>query len=203
MISERGVRLIPAIITAIVAGSLLGIITQFLQGELSANWGTVFANSGIAWSLAAFRIGSLMPSARLAALGGAVARVAAAIVYCEAAFWFEDIDSGVQGALMWSAAALIVGPPFGLGGHWARTRPDRRFLSWALVAGVLIGEGAHLIWFVGVDNLWSAGVAELTAGATIGAISLRTDQRRVLIATVMLGAAAATRIGPELLAKVF
>ncbi len=141
----------------------------------------VLANSGVMWALGAFAAGTLMPSVRAAALGGATTMVLASLSYYWAVDWFEGISSQGRGALIWSVAGLVAGPVFGVAGHLVKSRPDVRRLALAPVAGALIGEGAHLVWFVGVDDLWPAGVVEMTLGAAMATACIWRDRRPILV----------------------
>ena len=173
---------------AVLAGLVIGIGTQLLQGRLPRSW-DVLANSGVVWALGAFAVGTVMMSVRTAAFGGATAMVLASLSYYWAVDWLEGITSDGRGALIWSLARLVAGPAFGIAGHLVRTRPDQRWLALAPVAGILIGEGTHLVWFVGVDDLWPAGVVELALGASLAVMAVTRDRRRMLV-LVLVGAAA-------------
>lgn len=136
-------RTVHALVVAVLAGVALGFATQTLQGWLPGSTG-VFANSGVAWALIAFALGLTMPSARSGALGGAVALLVASCSYYVAADWFEGIGFVPRTAVMWSIAGIVAGSAFGSAGFVARRSRQHRSAAWALVAGVLIGEGVHL-----------------------------------------------------------
>ena len=198
----------PAALTALVAavavlgGLVLGIGTQELQGVLRGSWG-VLADSGVAWALGVFAIGALMTSDRAAALGGAAAMVLATVSYHWAVAWSEGITVDGRGTIVWSLAGLVAGPAFGLAGHWARTRADLRWLALAPVAGILLAEGGHLLWFVGVDDLWPAGVVEVTAGAAITAMCVLRDRRPVVALGAVAAAVAFHRLAYDLIGAGF
>ena len=183
---------------AVLGGLVLGIGTQELQGVLPGSWG-VLANSGVAWALGAFAIGAVMTSDRAAALGGAVAMVLATVSYYRAVEWSDGISSDGRGPLVWSLAGLVAGPAFGVAGHWARTRADLRWLALAPVAGILLAEGGHLLWTVGVDDLWPAGAVEVTAGAAITAVCVLRDRRPVVALGVVAAAVALHRLADDLI----
>jgi len=82
-------RAVGAAAVAIVAGLVVGIGTQVLQGVLPDSWG-VLANSGVVWALGAFALGTLMPSVRAAALGGTTTMVLASLSYYWAVDWFGE-----------------------------------------------------------------------------------------------------------------
>jgi len=165
-------RPIVVLAVAIAAGAALGIGTQVLQGWLPGAWGVV-ANSGVAWAVAAFGLGMLVATDRLAAPAGAVALVVAAVSYYRAVEWFEHSSSGPKGAILWSVAGVVAGPVFAVAGRWGRMVPARRAFAWALVAGTLVGEGVHLLWFVGRGGLWPAGLVELVLGGVLVVRSMR------------------------------
>jgi hypothetical protein len=193
----------PAVICiAIVGGLAIGIGTQVLQGVLPGSWG-VLANSGVAWALGAFAIGMLMPSDPAAGVGGALAMALAATSYYWAVGWFEDSGSNGTGALVWTLAGLVAGPFFGVAGRWALRKPALRWLAIAPVAGILAGEGAHLVWFVGVDNLWPAGLAELVLAAIVLACCLARDRRRMLVLAVFAGACACFFVAEKIIERGF
>ena len=160
----------------VVAGLAIGVGTQILQGMLPRNVGQL-SNSGAVWALGAAAVGAAMRSDRLAAAAGGIALVIASYSYYGAVDWFERIGSNGQGAKMWAVIGLAVGPFFGVLGRWIRVDPSRRWPALAAVAGVLIGEGAELVWFVGVDDLWPAGITEMTIGAIIGAVAAAVSGR--------------------------
>jgi hypothetical protein len=82
---------------------------------------------------------------------------------------------------MWAVIGLAVGPCFAVLGRWIRVDPWRRSPALAVLGGVLIGEGTELVWYVGVDDLWPAGIAEMTIGGLFGlaAVALAGRDRPV------------------------
>jgi hypothetical protein len=183
---------------AICAGLAIGIGTQILQGVLPSSWG-VLANSGVVWALGAFAIGMLMPSDAAAAVGGAIAMALAALSFYWAVDWFEGISSAGRGPRLWAFAGLIAGSFFGLSGRWAQRRPELRWLAVAPVGGILAGEGAHLIWFVGVDNLWPAGVAELFVAGAVLAGCLARERRRLAVVVIFTASFACFLIAEKII----
>jgi len=108
--------------------------------------------------------------------------VLASVSYYWALEWFEGISSGGRGALVWALAGLVAGPAFGAAGWWCRAKPQQRWLALAPLAGVLLGEGLHLVRYVGVDDLWPAGAVELVAGAAVATACLLRARRSVVVA---------------------
>jgi Family of unknown function (DUF6518) len=200
---RRRVGWLATIAIAAVAGFVLGCLTQILQGLLPADAGTILANSGAAWACAALGVGMLMSSDGKAAVAGAITLVVAAFTFYEAVSWFENVSSGSTGAVVWSLAGLVAGPVFGIVGRWARAHPTRRPFALALVAGVLIAEGLFLIFWVGVDNLWSAGLVEVVIGTSVGVYCMATAHHRAAVLGLIVAAAFAQRVAYEILDRLF
>jgi hypothetical protein len=194
--------LIGSVVTIVVAGLAIGIGTQILQGVLPRNVGQL-ANSGAMWALGAAAVGAVMRSDHFAAAAGGIALVIASYSYYDAVDWFEHSSSNGSGARMWAMVGLAVGPVFGVLGRWIRVDLAKRWVAVAAVAGVLLGEGAELIWFAGVRDLWPAGITEMAIGGLLGVAALaRSDLghpqhpdaplRRLLVLAVAGAAGAVT-----------
>jgi Family of unknown function (DUF6518) len=191
-----------SIISAALAGVALGFVTQILQGSLAGS-SSVLANSGAMWILVAFALGLVMPSSRTAAIGGAVALVAASISYYVAVDWFEGTSSTPRSAVVWSIAGIVAGSTFGFAGFLARHDQRRRRSAWALLAGVLVGEGIHLTWYVGNAQLRPAGIAELAVAAIVTIVILRRARSAGLVAAIIVAAALATLLATSLINEAF
>lgn len=192
----------PVLVTGIFGGLAVGIGTQILQGELPGSWG-VLANSGVAWAVGAFLLGMLLPTDRAAAVAGGLAMALASVSYYWAVEWFEGISSGGRGARIWAVAGLVAGPFFGVAGRWFRARPRWRWLALAPVAGILVGEGVHLVWTVDNDDLRPAGVSELVLAAALVAVCLWRDRRRPAVLALAAGAAACFWIAERIIDGAF
>ena len=168
--------LLGSVMFVVVAGLTIGVGTQILQGLLPRNIGQL-SNSGAVWALGAVVVGAAMRSERLAAAAGGAALVIASYSYYGAVDRFEHLGSNGTSARMWAVIGLAVGPVFGVLGQWIRVDATRRWAALAVIAGVLIGEGAELVWFVGVHDLWPAGISEMTIGGVIGLVSLAHSGR--------------------------
>ena len=195
-------------VAVVVSGLAVGVATQILQGVLPDGWG-VLANSGVMWALMAFALGATLPTPRWAAAGGAVQLVIAAIGYYLAVDWFEGHRSDPRGAIIWSAAGIVAGSMFGLGGHWFAHRAGWRYPVLTLVAGVLLGEGIRMIWFIGSPDLRTAGTIELVLAVIIASIclagSLRSTLHRApaITAGVTVSAAVVTLAASRIIDGVF
>jgi hypothetical protein len=190
--------IVATLAVGVVGGLIVGIGTQILQGVLPGSW-NVLANSGVAWAVGAFLLGMLLGSDASAAVAGAIAMALASVSFYWAVEWFEGSSSDGTGARLWALAGLVAGPFFGVAGRWVRALPDRRWLALAPVAGILVGEGVHLVWFVGVDDLWPAGLFELVLGAIIATVCLVRDRRRALVLAIVGGATAAFFVAEKII----
>ena len=185
-----------------MVGVALGVATQALQGSLGGS-SAVLANSGAVWALVAFALGLVMPSSRVAAVGGAACLVAASISYYVAVDVFEGISSAPRGAIVWSMAGIVAGSAFGFAGFVARHNDEQRRSAWALLAGVVMGEGIHLTWYVGNAELRPAGIAELAVAGIIVALALRRARSAVVVAAITASAALTTLLAISLINRVF
>lgn len=191
-----------ALAGAVVTGVALGFVIQILQGSLGGS-SAVLANSGAVWAFVAFSLGLVMATARAAAAGGAICLVVASISYYVAVDWFEGITSSPRGAVVWSIAGILAGAAFGFAGFVARHNQRQRRPAWALLAGVLIGEGIHLTWYVGNDELRPAGIAELAVAAIIAIAILRRAKSAALVAAITAAAALTTLLATSLITQAF
>lgn len=173
----------------LAAGVLLGLLTQIGQGALPDDAAALLTNSGGAWLVAAFAVGALTSSAERAATAGAVTLVAASFTFYVAVDLFEVGGSGHVSALVWAMVGLVAGPIFAVAGHHARDVSRHRPMALALVAGALVAEAMHFMWWVGVDSLHGVAVVELIVGLVVLVVALRLAAQRDW--PVVLGVAAA------------
>lgn len=195
-------RTVIDLLAAAAAGIALGFGTQILQGSLSDSPG-VLANSGVVWALVAFCLGLSVRSSRSAALGGALALVAASFSYYVAADWFEGVGFSLRAPLVWSVAGVAAGSGLGIAGFVARCNPQHRTSAGALVAGIVLGEGIHLTWLVGNPQLRPAGLLELAIATTIAAMSMRRGRSARFVPAIATAAAAATLLALRLIDAAF
>jgi hypothetical protein len=192
-----------AVVTALLVSAALGIVgggvTAYLQGVLPASWNTL-ANSGAIWTLAAF-VGAAALAGRQRAVTVAMATL---VLVGEVAgyYWFvtdlRHLPVLRSEELLWTLAALWVGPLTGLAAHAARWG-ERRVLALSSMCGVLVGEGAYLWRFAGVP---AAGLTELViAAAAAGGVltGLRATHQERFVAglagvLVAVGVYAAYRV---------
>lgn len=188
--------------TVVIAGLVLGIGTQILQGVLPDRWG-VLANSGVVWAIGAFALGAILPDARSAAIGGAIELVIASCIFYVAAGWFEGSSSNPRSAVIWSCAGIVAGSVFGAAGHLARRSAVWRDPAWALVAGAIAAEGAYLTWQVGNSTLRPAGLVELGIAAVLIARCMVRTSRHALVAALFVATGALTLTSVHIINTVF
>lgn len=188
--------------TVIIAGLILGIGAQILQGVLPDRW-DVIANSGAVWAVAAFILGAVLPNPRSAAIGGAAALVIAACSFYVAVAWFEGSSSNPRSAIIWSCVGVLAGAAFGTGGNLARRYTVWRDPGWALIAGALASEGLYLTFQVGNLSLRPAGVVELGIAALLITRCMIRAWRRALTAGLFLATGCVTLTAYHLINTVF
>lgn len=159
-----------ALVGAAGVGIAAGGFTAYLQGVLSASWNTV-ANSGAVWTLAAVLAAAALGRHRgTAAVAGLLVLVGEVVGYY--AYVTDVLHLPVLRAeeVLWTVAALWIGPLAGLAGFAVRWGSARdRLLALLALCGVIGGEGAYLRVVAGVPV---AGVVELVAAAGGAAAAL-------------------------------
>jgi hypothetical protein len=188
--------------TVVIAGLVLGIGTQILQGILPDSW-SVLANSGVVWAIGAFALGATLPDVRSAAVGGAIELVIASCIFYVAVDWFEGSSSNPRSAIIWSCAGIAAGSMFGAAGHLARRSADWRDPAWAFVAGAIAAEGLYLTWQVGTTTLRPAGLVELGLAAVLLTACMIRTNRHTLTAALFATAGLLTLAFDHLIDFVF
>jgi hypothetical protein len=161
---------------ATIAGAIaLGAIDLLLQRTLPYPWANL-ANSSAIWALAAYGIGLWIrtPWWRAVAAGAVLLAVAVPVYYLAAAIFLHDEIS-----MLWNRTALL-------------------WMAFGVLAGVVFGFGATLVWSSGWQQL--AGVA--LPGSVLFAEALVTvlrdedaDQIQTAIIEVVLGLAVIIAVG--------
>jgi hypothetical protein len=165
---------VAARVTLIVTTGLsVGVVTEIGQGLLPDGFSQI-ANSISPWLLVAFLLGSRMPDRRWAAAAGFGALVFALIGY----YAMTQLRFGYGGStgslVLWSIAATVGGPVFGLAGWTWRVEDGwRRAAAIGLLAAVAIAEGCYLILIlpeaaVGAGFVVVGLCAPLVLGRTVG-----------------------------------
>jgi len=129
----------------VATGLLVGVITEIGQGLLPDGFSQI-ANSISPWLLVAFLLGSRMPDRRWAAAAG-FGTLAFALIGYYALTQLRFGYGGSTGSLvLWSIAAIVGGPVFGLAGWTWRVEDGwPRAAAIGLLAAVAIAEGCYLI----------------------------------------------------------
>ena len=141
MTERRSPALAPLVAVTIVGGLVVGAATSIGQGFLPEGLGPL-ANSAGAWSLAAFLLALVNRDPFRGAALGAIALVAMVIGYVVLTE-VRGYTAGLRLFVFWGLAAVVVGPAIGIGAAWVRgTDPWRIAMGAAVIAGILVGEGA-------------------------------------------------------------
>jgi hypothetical protein len=127
----------------VVAAALtFGVLTAYAQGWLPQPMGSL-ANSAGSWALVACALSLLATSDRLAAVFGCVSLLGLLAGYVLGAQMLGYPSSHTT-IVFWSVAALLAGPPLGLGARWVKTRRDLlAAIGVGVLSGVLVGEGLY------------------------------------------------------------
>jgi hypothetical protein len=158
-----------ALLGAAAVGILAGGLTAYLQGVLSAQWNTV-ANSGAVWTLAGAAAAAVLGRQRGTAAGAGllvlVGEVAGYYAYVTDVLHLPVLRAE---ELLWTLAALWIGPLAGLAAFAARwDRGAARAVALLAFCGIVGGEGAYL-WHVA--QVPGAGQVEVAA-AGVGAAAV-------------------------------
>ncbi len=180
--------------TAAFAGLAAGVLTAYLQGVVSADWNTV-ANSGAVWTVVAFAAtAALARTTTTAAVGGLLVLVGEVAGYYGYVAQVRQVAAGHSAEVLWTVAALWIGPLIGLAAYRARWGDAaQRMTSLAALAGVLAGEGAYLVRIAGVPR---SGWVELVLAAVLAtaAIVIGSTPLRVRSAAFIVGAVVAAAV---------
>ncbi|MGW9453952.1 DUF6518 family protein [Streptomyces sp. NPDC055632] len=134
------------VVSALVGGLLLGVLTNLAQGWLPGAWNQI-ANSGAVWSVAAFAAGAM--AARrvgppVAAVAGLCAEAGLVVGYYGYAEVARDGMGSLFAPLVRVGTAFVAGPLFGVAGVWWRgENARRRVVALAALAGVFGMEALH------------------------------------------------------------
>lgn len=192
-----------ALLLAIVVGGAIGALTAYGQEWLGDSTGSL-ANSAGPWSLTAFGVARwnrrVLP---------AVAAAAVTLACCELGYAIAtEIRGGSNSqatVVFWLTAAVLAGPPLGIAAAWSRGTGLLRSVGFAVVGGVLLGEGLYGWTTVADTTDWRYWAVETVLGAAIivaiAAFAIRKRRHAdALAAAVMAAATAAVVFGAGRLA---
>jgi hypothetical protein len=185
-------RSVTALFTAAVAGIAAGGLTAYLQGVLDEDWNTI-ANSGAVWTVVAFLAAVALGRTPLtAALSGTLVLVGEVAGYYSYVSDVRHIAALRSAELLWTLAALWIGPLAGYAAFRARWGvASQRATALLGIAGVIAGEGAYLIRVAGVPG---SGWVELAIGGAIAAWVLGRTPLAARARLAALGAGALTAL---------
>lgn len=149
----------------IIIGGAVGVLTAYGQGWLDDGLSSV-ANSAGPWSLSAFLVARM----RRTIVGGAVAAMVT-LRCCELGYALATVVRGGSNAtatvIFWLAAGLLAGPPLGVAAVWSTRRGLWEAVGVAVLAGVLVGEGAYGWTTVADTTDWRYWASELITGVLL------------------------------------
>lgn len=171
-----GLALGRVLTAAVLLGLSWGAVTSFLQTVLPSPFAGL-ANAAAPWLWTPFVVGALARSRRQAAALGLLACTLQVGGYYVTAD-LRGFPVGVTYVLVWTAAAVVGGPVFGLAGRMWRTATGRlRGLAPALVAGVWAAEAVGTYWLV-LGYHGDAAVFGTVAAVLVLGLGLHRQQLR-------------------------
>lgn len=176
---------------AVAVGLAVGFLTAYGQGWLGDSTGSL-ANSAGPWSVPTFLVAVYVRRV-LPAIAAAVVTLACSEIGYVIATEIRGGSSSTRTIVFWLTASLLAGPPLGVAGAWARRGGLLGGIGFAVIAGVLIGEGWYGWTTVADTTDWRYWAVELSLGvAAVVALAVRARRRPAEVAAVlgMAGAAA-------------
>jgi hypothetical protein len=148
---------------AAVIGIGAGVATSYLQDVLPDSSNSL-ANSGAVWVVIAFLVAVVIgPTYRRAVLAGLLVLLAEVVGYYWVAAPLREISTSSSERLLWSVAAVVIGPIVGwCAGAVRLGDARRRTAGGCAIGGIVTGEAVHLI--VRVGNHETAGWVMLVVG---------------------------------------
>ncbi|MGW3247924.1 DUF6518 family protein [Streptomyces sp. NPDC001070] len=144
------------------------------------------AYSGAVWSAVAFVVGAVLAgrvSLMVAAVAGLLTELGLVVGYYGYAEFGRDGIGALDLPLVWTGAACVAGPLFGVAGLWSRKGHSsvRRVVGAAALAGVCGGEAVHL---ARVLHYWIEATTCFVALLLLSLLLPRTLKDRVLALSV-------------------
>lgn len=195
---ERGVAsagpaaIVRVLAPAVLAGLILGVVTQLLQGILpgALNW---IANALSGWLIVAFLAGSRAGRPRTAAIASIVLLVAALVAYYATVQVRFGYGAGRSILVFWGFGAVAGGLVFGAAGWWWRHGSSRaRALATGLLAALLVCEG---VYFLAILPDPAVGLGSIVGGLAVPLVFGRSWRDRGLAYAGMLPGLALGTLG--------
>lgn len=167
---DPGLRPLAALLVAVAAGLVLGMLTAYGQGWLPHSVGSL-ANSAGSWSLAAFLLGLLAPGRISGVLCGFATLAGLLVGYVVT----DELRGYAATGLLvfWGVASVVAGPMLGLGAQWLRrSRRSLAALGAGAMSGVLVGEGVYGLLYVADTTYPPYWWGEIVAGAILLGIAV-------------------------------
>lgn len=175
---------------AVAVGLVAGAFSAYGQGWLSDSTSSL-ANSAGPWSLVAFLVARYNRQLVRAMVAAMLALASCELGYVLATD-FRGGSNSSSTIAFWMVAAVLAGPPLGVAGSWATKGGLRRSLGFAVIGGVLIGEGVYGWTTVADTTDWRYWAVETALGVAIVAVlAVRSHWPRHTFATVAAAAATA------------
>jgi hypothetical protein len=170
-----------------------GVATSYLQGVLPGR-ANFLANSGAAWVLIAFLLARTAANRpRAAAAAGALGLLGEVLGYYAIASPLRHIATSEGSRLLWTAAALLIGPFVGLLAFQSRCgQPHRRLIAVTAISGVVAGEGAYATLTLGYPVQGWVEIAVAAASILAAVLRVRVASRYAQAAAIAVSALVAT-----------
>ena len=178
-----------AVVTAAVAGLLLGPLDLLVQTTLPYPWANL-ANSGAVWALTAFVLGAMLrPAAASAAAGIVLLPIAVESYYLAGVIFRHDSPTTLWSSStgLWLVLAVIVGPLFGVAGGAVRSRRrSARFAAAACAGSIFLLEALAIIVRSrgdgGSNDAGQTAVIEIALAVAVPPIALTLTRHRRKVA---------------------
>ena len=171
---------------AVGVGVLVGALTAYAQGWLGDSTNSL-ANSAGPWSVAAFLVARYNRRIAFAVAGAMLTLACCELGYALATVVRGDSNSTTT-IMFWLAAALLAGPPIGVAGAWSTQRGMHRGVGFAVIGGVVLGEGIYGWTTVADTTDWRYWAVESVIGAAVVLVAaVRSERPRHGLVTVAMG----------------
>ncbi len=173
---------------AVIVGVAVGALTAYAQGWLSDSTASL-ANSAGPWCAAAFLVARFNRRLVIATLAAVLTLACCELGYAIATVVRGDSNSSST-VIFWLTAAALAGPPLGVAAAWSTSFGIRQGLGFAVIGGVLIGEGLYGWNTVADTTDWRYWVIEATLGLIVVAMAaVRSGWPFYALAAVATGVA--------------